>query len=170
MNQEQVIDSNILKFVHLIRIFFAGILLFLHFNMYGQWNLMWMLIWKTSSVCISSWQKNVSYKILQVSCKKVQFLQDSWMQWLPCRILAKFLQDSCKKLCSISRRKILQDSCKNLCSITRILQDLARNKSSVYKLRSDNLCISPKSKHNQPLEVKIDELYTCWTYFVIEYL
>ena len=47
-----------------------------------------------------------------------------------------------------------------------ILQEI----NHVYTLRSDNLCISPKSKHNQPLEVKFDEFYTCWTYFVIEHL
>ena len=32
--------------------------------------------------------------------------------------------------------------------------------------RSDNLCISSKIKKNQPLDVKSDELYTCWRYFV----
>ena len=26
---------------------------------------------------------------------------------------------------------------------------------------SDNLCISPKIKHNKPLEVQSDELFTC---------
>ena len=34
--------------------------------------------------------------------------------------------------------------------------------------RSDDLCISPKIKNNQPLEMKSDELYTCWKYFVNE--
>ena len=70
-----------------------------------------------------------------------------------------FLQDSCKILarnCALSQ----EDSCKNLRFVTIILQDLGRNKSSVYTLRSDNLCISSKSKHNEPLEVKFDELYT----------
>ena len=65
-------------------------------------------------------------------------------------------QDSCKKLCSITTRIVqnfpnLKESCKNLQKI----------KFSVDTLRSDNLWISQKSKHNQPLQVKFDELYTC---------
>ena len=35
-----------------------------------------------------------SCKILQDSCKKVQFLQDSWMQWHSYKILARFLQET----------------------------------------------------------------------------
>ena len=61
------------------------------------------------------------------------------------------------------------ESCKKRFFV-RNLQVFARNKLSVYTLRSDNLCISPKYKHNQPLEVKCDEIYTCWTYFVLEHV
>ena len=67
--------------------------------------------------------------------RQMAFLQISWMQWHSCIILA------------------------------RILQDLASDKTSVYTLCSDKLCISTKSKHNKLLEIKFDELYTCLTYF-----
>ena len=39
-------------------------------------------------------RKFSSCKILQDSCKKVQFLQDSWMQWNSYKILARFLQET----------------------------------------------------------------------------
>ena len=83
-----------------------------------------------------------------------------------CKILVK--NTSCKILAAILQHFFI--SCKNLARVVflaknaifaRFLQDLARNKLSLNTLRSDNLCISPKSKHNQPLEVKFDELYTC---------
>ena len=45
--------------------------------------------------------------------------------------------------------------------LARVFQDFARNSFSVFTLRSDNFYISPKSKHNQSLEVKFDEIYTC---------
>ena len=48
-------------------------------------------------------KKFISCKILQVSCEKVQFLQDSWMQWLSCKILARN--------CALSQEG---KSCKNL--------------------------------------------------------
>ena len=115
-------------------------------------------------------RKIVSCKIMQDSYKKVQFLQDSWMQWHSYKILARFLQETVLYHKKEILARLLQDSCKNLWSITSILQDLARNKSSVYTLCSDNLCTSPKTKHNQPLQVKFDELYNCWTHFVIEHL
>ena len=111
-----------------------------------------------------------SCKILQDSCKKVQFLQDSWMQWHSYKILARFLQETVLYHKKENLARFLQDSCKNLWSITRILQDLARNKPSVYTLCSDNLCISPKTQHNQPLQENFDELHNCWTHFVIEHL
>ena len=65
--------------------------------------------------------------------------------------LFHFFQKFCKSCVFKSFAKIF----------VRILQDLARNKLCLNTLRSDKLCISPKSKHNQPLEIKVDELYTC---------
>ena len=89
----------------------------------------------------------------------------------------QLLQKSCKILAKNTSRKILAKtlqhffiSCKNFARVVflaknaifvKILQDLAKNKSSLNTLRSDNFCISPKGKHNQPLEVKFDEIYTC---------
>ena len=66
--------------------------------------------------------------------------------------------------------KILQKSCDRAQIPARILQDLAGHKFSVHTVHSENLCISPKGKHNQPLEVKFDELYTCSRYFVNEHV
>ena len=68
-----------------------------------------------------------------------------------------FTQQFCNTFSFLA--KILQE----LCFLTvarndffvRILQDLARNKFFVYTLRSDKLCISPKSKHIQPSEVMV---------------
>ena len=96
-------------------------------------------------------------QLLQKSCKIL-------LKNTSCKILATVLQHfviSCKnfaRVVSLAKNaifaRILQD-------LGRILQDLARNKLSLNTLRSDNLCFSPKSKHNQPLEVKFDEPYTC---------
>ena len=90
----------------------------------------------------------------------------------PHRFLATILKEqsslaSTEKSWGNLARTFKKLTCKNLARLERILQDLASNKFCVYILRSDNLCISPKSKHNQPLEVKFDELCSCWTYFVI---
>ena len=96
-------------------------------------------------------RKSISCKMLKDSSK----LGKSHKILTKNSILSRFLdamtffQDSCNKLCSFTKRKNLRN--------------LVRNKFSVYRLRSIKLCISPKSKHNQPLEVKFDELYTCWT-------
>ena len=63
-------------------------------------------------------------------------------------------------------RQFLQEKGINQKYIARIWQDLARSKLCVNTLGSDDLCISPKSKHNQPLEVKFEKLHTCGAYFV----
>ena len=90
-------------------------------------------------------------------------------------IFANFFKNtSCKFLATIWQHFFI--SCKNFARVVscknaifvRILQNLARNKLSLNTLRSDNLCISPKSKRIQSLEVKFDEIYTYWTHYVIE--
>ena len=88
--------------------------------------------------------------------------QNSCNQQNFCKIVATISQNffvSCKKFA----RGVF--FVKNAISVT-ILQGLARNKLSLDTLRSDNFCISPKSKHNQALEIKVYELHNCWTYFV----
>ena len=81
------------------------------------------------------------------------------------------LQNSCNQY-TFSHKKYILQNCNNLATLFH-LQNVARvvslaknaifarNNLSLNTLRSGNLCISPKSKHNQPLEVKCDELCTC---------
>ena len=89
------------------------------------------------------------------------------MQWHSCKIRARncaLSQEvkSCQFL--VIEHSFLEEYCKNFArfsQLARILQGIARYKFSVCTLRSDNLCISPKSEHNQPLDVKFDDNYSC---------
>ena len=118
---------------------------------------------------IPQFTKTIFATILQNSCNPYNFCKIFVENTYLARLvnlevnLAEFLQQYCNTFSFLA--KILQELCfLNLARnafFVRTLQNLARNKFFVYTLRSDNLCISPKSKHNQPLEVEFDELYTC---------
>ena len=114
----------------------------------------WILINLYTNVTTVVHQKNNFCKNLAKFLQSTQLLQNSCKKYI--------LQNSCNNLATLFH--FLQKFCKScvFCKknaiFVRILQDLARNKISSNTLRSDNLCISPKSKHNQPLELKFDEL------------
>ena len=112
--------------------------------------------------------------------QSLQLLQNSRKKYISCKI-GELESKSCKILatillhflisCKHFARVLFLESCKKCIFCKNRGRNLAKSNLSVYSLlRSDNLYISPKSKHNQPLEVKFDELYTCWAYFVIEYV
>ena len=125
------------------------------------------LVHKKSNFCKNRAKLLQSEQLLQNSCKKIYLTRLVNLKVT----LAKFLNQSCNTL---FLAKILLELCflniRRKAFFERFLQDSCKQKFPVYTLHSDDLCVSPKSKHNQPLEVKFDELYTCWTYFVIEHL
>ena len=117
------------------------------------------LVHKKNNFCKNLAKFSQSIQLLQTSNKKYKSCKIGEFGSNSCKLFATILQNFFNS-CKIFARVVLLESCKK-CIFVKILQDLARNKLSVYTLRSDNLCISPKSKYNQPLKVKFDELYTC---------
>ena len=104
-----------------------------------------------------------------LSSQKKQLLQKFFKFLAIKTTCAKFLQQSRNTLLFISCKRFARVAFLAVNAISvKILQDLSSNILPLNTLRSDNLCVSPESKHNEPLQVKIDEIYISWKYFVIE--
>ena len=126
------------------------------------------LIWEFKMTLVD--RKFNSCKILQDSSKKSSILA---------RFLdaMAFLQDSCKILarnCALSRRKILQDSCKILARICDLSRESCKILQEINHLYTHYVLII-YAFHQKPSRINryrkiFDELYNCWTHFVIEHL